>query len=1024
MIALVVSMLRTRRVSAVMLALLATVAFAAAYAIPAFLAAADRSVISDELQHATVDQQVIEATNSYKAQSTWQRPDSAFAGKLPQTMAEPSLSIVYADQFDVMMLGKVKAAPRMQFRQNVCDHVTLVSGRCPTGTGEVMIGASLAASESLAAGSVIPIEYADVGVSPFDGPYVKPVPGYNPLTVNVVGVYRANDTTEPYWGDEPMFGADSLRLTDAPIFTVPGTMSAVDHASELQYVDAVLDPAALQDGQIATVRAQVQHALSAAGAGSSGVGSAIPQLLSSIDNDLTSTHEAVFLIALPLIGIGWVAVFLGSAYAVAGRREEIGIVKLRGARYVRRLWLGSGEAVLSVLIAIPLGYFAAMLGIRLVVGHFLPGHPAHPPIGSGALRYVTIVLAGCLIAVFAAVYRTLATSTPDLLRGVPPRSSRWRTAAVEVLVVVFAAAALEQMLTEQSALAGIDLVAPWFLIAAIGVLAARLLLLIVAWIGRLGLRSRRTLGFGVGALQIARRPGVSRVFVLIVITIGIVTYAAAATGVASAARTSRAAISTGGTAVVSVAPLSRLALLEAVRKADPSGRYAMAVASIPQPASGLPTVLAVDSSRLAAVAAWPSDGMPVGTAARLLNPPVPASIILHGGIMAVDVDVDADGSPPPQVSMELYVQPLDGQQTTEVPFSRADPTKPEYQADAGICRAVGCRIAGLTITGAAPPDGASPVYFGGAVTVTLSSARVVDPASAPLDAFAAAPSWRIVALSSGVRSSLAASPTGMTITAGFNANGFTAQLNPTDNAFPAPALSTRPTGESVQGSLGIDQVRFATRQVGQLSVLPGLPPNAMIIDLQDADRIAPVVGDDATTPAVWLSSSAPSDMTARLRAAGLNVIGVTRSGPLARYLSGQGPAVGSTFYVLSVTGALVVAVIALMLTASVDRTRRGKELRALRTQGLPSHGVASASGFAYIGLTGSAVIAGLAAGLVSWRLTGGKVPIFADGQALVGVSVWPDWTGLVVPLAAAAALLLVVSGAAAWDLRTFVRRGD
>jgi hypothetical protein len=70
------------------------------------------------------------------------------------------------------------------------------------------------------------------------------------------------------------------------------------------------------------------------------------------------------------------------------------------------------------------------------------------------------------------------------------------------------------------------------------------------------------------------------------------------------------------------------------------------------------------------------------------------------------------------------------------------------------------------------------------------------------------------------------------------------------------------------------------------------------------------------------------------------------------------------------------------------------------------------------------LVTGLFAGLAAWRLTGTRVPVFADGLTSFGVPLWPSWTGVAWPVGAMAVVLLAVAYAAAWDLRRVVRRGS
>ena len=46
--------------------------------------------------------------------------------------------------------------------------------------------------------------------------------------------------------------------------------------------------------------------------------------------------------AVPLVGLCWFVIFLAVAYGTAGRRHELGLVALRGARRPVRWWLSAG----------------------------------------------------------------------------------------------------------------------------------------------------------------------------------------------------------------------------------------------------------------------------------------------------------------------------------------------------------------------------------------------------------------------------------------------------------------------------------------------------------------------------------------------------------------------------------------------------------------------------------------------------------------------------------------------------------
>ncbi|HEY2791456.1 MAG TPA: FtsX-like permease family protein, partial [Micromonosporaceae bacterium] len=237
-----------------------------------------------------------------------------------------------------------------------------------------------------------------------------------------------------------------------------------------------------------------------------------------------------------------------------------------------------------------------------------------------------------------------------------------------------------------------------------------------------------------------------------------------------------------------------------------------------------------------------------------------------------------------------------------------------------------------------------------------------------------------------------------------------------------PLLTTKTDPGSAVGVIGPTAAALPVRLVGHVPSLPGLPDGGMLVDLQSADRAVPTTdGIAADQPQVWLSASAPSDMEARLRAAGLSIVGSQERSSLERYLAQRAPASAAPFAVIAAVGVLLLTIGAAVLTASVDRRQRGGELRALRVQGLSERSVRTAARFAYLGVGAVATVVGLVAGLVSWRLTGLKEPMLPDVRTVPGLSPWPPIGGVLGWWLVAAVIVLVVSGVVAWDLRRHVR---
>ncbi len=103
-------------------------------------------------------------------------------------------------------------------------------------------------------------------------------------------------------------------------------------------------------------------------------------------------------------------------------------------------------------------------------------------------------------------------------------------------------------------------------------------------------------GSALAAFQLARRPGVQRIFLLLCAAVALLAFAASAVDVAAQDRSVAATVGTGAPRVVSVEHVTRSQLLQAVRAVDPEGRYAMAVAGVPPGRPGEAPKLAVDSS--------------------------------------------------------------------------------------------------------------------------------------------------------------------------------------------------------------------------------------------------------------------------------------------------------------------------------------------------------------------------------------------------------------------------------------------
>jgi hypothetical protein len=425
----------------------------------------------------------------------------------------------------------------------------------------------------------------------------------------------------------------------------------------------------------------------------------------------------------------------------------------------------------------------------------------------------------------------------------------------------------------------------------------------------------------------------------------VIGYAAAAVDVAARGRAEQADVGTGATRVISVGPVGRQGLLAAVRQADPDGRFAMAAVRLPA-SKASPPAIAVDTTRLAAVATWTGAGPGARSTAARLHPAAAVPYPLQGDRISLDVTA-TDFKVNKDVSITAVLTPRGGlDRLAELGF--VQPGRHTYAAPG--C-AGGCQLKALQIAGR---EGSLDVS--GHLTV-----HTIDGA-APKSAWRSTEGGRVASAPDGLRIdvvSLNGLPNGMAVL-------------PAGVPLPLPVATAGNT--SVSGLTGLDGRTLPVDTKLRLPAVPGLGTPAVLTDLDYADRLA-ADAIPAASAQVWLSARAPADVLNRLRAAGLAITADTRADQVRAGLDRQGPALALWFYVIVAVLATALAAGALVLAAAVDRTRRVEDLSALRGQGLGRAAVRRATLWTYPVLVAAAVLAGMVISLLGWRLTGWALPL-------------------------------------------------
>ncbi|BCY13950.1 FtsX-like permease family protein [Actinoplanes sp. L3-i22] len=954
MFALVLGAVRTRTAQVLTILVLAMLAAAVAVAGPWFaFAAADRAATVD-LAASGAAERAVSAVRDVNTQGDPRAALAELGRQVPDTLRLP-LKDPVTGLSALLSARSVAGAPQLRtdYRDGFCDHVRL-TGRCPSAPGEAAVSEEAARRLGVTTGGTLTLQSSVVSGT---------------VPVRVVARYQRLDPDGPYWSDELFRGTTGLD----PVFVPVDTFRARPLWGATAAYDGVLPDDLIRGDR--DLAAKLTAADNRLGVTEVRLATGARPLLETIRRDRSTALRGVLTAGVQLVILTWFAIGLAGRYTSRDRRSDAALLKLRGVSRAGTLRLAWGQHLVPLALGVLLGAPAGWLLARALAG----GVPAAGD-RSAALTWSAIAAGAVLLgglAVLAAVEAALlGKPVAALLRPAGGPGNPWWPVLADAVLLAIAAAALFQA-RSGSPVVGVDAAAPALVALAVGLLAARLLGRAAARTGRVALRAGR-LRLGLSALQLSRSAGAERVFALLVVGVALFVTAAGAQWGERAARAERGTADLGAVRVLTVSGTNRTGLVEAVRRADPGGRAAMAAVVS---RDGVLRILEVDTTRLAAVAAWRPAYGPVGTlpaataAARL--PDLPA---VTGDRLTLRFR--RDGPAPVALTLTLRHEATGAPVT--VGFGALAAGEGTVTAPVSGCAgAPGCRIVSWTLTSAPDRNGnTGPPPDGAAVTIRELTQSGPEPAVLDRAALGDITRWRPGTL--GAALDVAATDGALRLVTDANASGLShvgAQVWAAGTRGPLPVVlaGAEPDewrySDALLGAYGEPAPVQVTRAV---DALPVVGRSGVLIDLDVTRRLAGA-GDPGGDLQVWLAPGAPPGIVDALVAAGLTVGTDTTAAARQERLGGQGPAAVVRFALLAGAAALLLAAATVATAITAERRSLGEQLHDLRRQGLPARVAITVSFAGPAAMILAGVLIGVLATLVSVGLTGSPVPAFTDG---------------------------------------------
>ncbi len=884
--------------------------------------------------------------------------------------------------------GRFTPLAPMAWRTDVCAHLQLVSGRCPTRTGEAMVdvvavsgGPRWHLGDRLTLHQAIPLPLPDVGFR--NGPLLAG-------GLRIVGTYRPRDLADGYWFDLPFFNARlghsvNTAITDETdaVFVVPQQFArAPSPVPDVVDFDVPLTPTRVRLDDVPALRREVaavqaRFPTTSKNPATPTMRTVLPAALRHAARDRDQVQTATLVVVLELAALSLVALFYVVRAAVAARGDEIALAKVRGLRPRQAVLLAVGEPLAVLALALPLGLALAWgATVAMTRSALVGGTPVTVTAAAGWA--LLVALGGMAVAATLSAVQVVTRPVLDQWRNtVSGRSQGRRLLAFDLAVAVAAVVIVVTLRSGEGARPHpLFLLTPALVALAVALVGARLLPVACRRSLRRTRASRRLVAF-LALRQTVRRPGGLRLATFLAVAVGLATFAVCGEAVARANRQARAETELGAPTQLSVLDEPGHDPQAAVDAADPHGRWAMTAASW-SPDGGsdtgagatiVGTLLGVQPGRLAATAYGVRGQVPPATIARAITAPTARVANLRGTGVTVRLDTTALVGDRPSVRIAVR---RGHSPAVQLDAGALRPGVHDYTAPVD-CRA-GCTFAGLVFT---PSVTAQPVLTATTTLTAVGATAATGSTPVPVD-LTASSSWRSSGLGDGAGVRTAAVAGGLRVLVRSTGGG-SPILNYADVPAGVPVVAgpRSVTGEGTGTVSDFTNTTLAYHVARTVNPLPVQLDNGAIADLDYLRSTLPDFARESTWT-VWLGRHAPRDAVQRLTRAGLLVQSRRTAGARSAQLAREGPALGLLLLLVCAVAAAVLGVGGTAVSVLSQARRRSYEFAALRAVGVRVRSLRRSAVTEQALLLGVGVILGVPAGYLAADLVLPVVPEFSD----------------------------------------------